>query len=264
MKNLRKLLVRKIEMGHEELHRRCTAAYELFAAETNLKIKRSLPAALKARDYGEFLQRLQDGLDCDPFMERSQLYSLMLEAWSSRYDLSRLDVELQRHEIEVLAANFRIPTHVMNEATDRLQVLEKVSAEHNARFAYCRVVNHIDQGTFRPPATVAEQRKHLSRSFLALSCDTSTLECVKEARGPEELQKVLVEKKSPNQVGMHEHARVYTCSVCSIHVHVPVHVCMCHHSITYGSHPLLSVLLLCLSHRNSFSYTRYCSTVLSG
>ena len=201
MKNAKKLLQRRYEFSENEIRTRCSAVFEKFAAVTNLKVKQELPKQLHAKKYPAFLKKVQESMDCDPFMPKSEIHALMLEAWSSLYDLSKISIELQRHEIEVMSRKPGIVSSMLHENTERLHELEKESASFNARFALCRVVNHIDKGAYSPPKTVAEQRKHLSRSFLALSAGSrEALTCAKEARGAEEMHRCLTDGgQNPNQ-----------------------------------------------------------------
>ena len=191
MNAIRKLLRRKIEMGEVEVERRCTAAYELFVSTTSLKAKRSLPQALKDKDWPHLLAALQEGMDCDPFLNKDAIHALMLEAWSSQYDLARLRVGLQRHEIDVMKQKPGVLLPLIQEAEVVRGGLENVAAGINVKFAHMRVVNLIDKGLYKPPATAEDQRKMRARSFLALSGDTSALRCVKQDKGPAALGKFL-------------------------------------------------------------------------
>jgi len=195
MKQLRKLMTRKLENQQAEAYRRCKATFDLFAGETHLRVRESTKRSLEEKKLGDCLTEIEEGMDCDPFMQKKDVArALLLEAWSAVYDLVRQEIELHRHDREVLSHK-TAPGSAFNDLADKIEELEAVAAQYNTKFALYRVVNHIERGFYKPPRTAAEQRRLGKKTFLALAGEKQAIRCVKESKGTKDLGQLLEEQQ---------------------------------------------------------------------
>jgi hypothetical protein len=204
-----KLLTRKSELRAHELKRICATAFETLLESTQVPVDKSIISLVEKGESPKFLTAVQKVLDCDPFMQKGPMYALMLEAWSCLYDTAKMNAQLQRNEIALLKHK-KIDDLVLIAMDTRLKELQAETATYNTQFAACRVLNLVEKGMYRPPATVVERRQAHRKSFLQLfSLPHATLTAVKQPAGTttEELQRLLDQEAEPNQLDVSTGAR---------------------------------------------------------
>lgn len=117
---------------------------------------------LKENDFNFCLLMAAELIKCEPFMDKRQTYSTMLEGWSCYYDLLLTKCKILRTKLLKIQKDKDPETYAV--LTAGLATEEKKLSASCLKFSEFRVLTHIENGVYKPPPEMLVDPNSIKRT----------------------------------------------------------------------------------------------------